>query len=183
MTRPGLLGTELSCAVGQTLAQRSRAELSLCGDAGRCVTLAPQLPTRGRDASPVLRLHRPCRGSSPWGPGVLSVPQTPCGSRLSTWVETPQVASSRAEGLPTAPALSLLQMGGMESVITGLADEFQLLHRHRELFTLLVVLATFLLSLFCVTNVSARASPDAVSGAPAANRAGHPPPPRTTHGL
>ncbi|XP_043345055.1 sodium-dependent dopamine transporter isoform X1 [Cervus elaphus] len=43
-------------------------------------------------------------------------------------------------------------MGGMESVITGLADEFQLLHRHRELFTLLVVLATFLLSLFCVTN-------------------------------
>ena len=37
-------------------------------------------------------------------------------------------------------------MGGMESVITGLADEFQLLHRHRELFTLLVVLATFLLS-------------------------------------
>lgn len=44
-------------------------------------------------------------------------------------------------------------MGGMESVITGLVDEFQLLHRHRELFTLFVVLATFLLSLFCVTNV------------------------------
>nr|XP_031298595.1 LOW QUALITY PROTEIN: sodium-dependent dopamine transporter [Camelus dromedarius] len=43
-------------------------------------------------------------------------------------------------------------MGGMESVITGLIDEFQLLHRHRELFTLFVVLATFLLSLFCVTN-------------------------------
>ncbi|KAB0393812.1 hypothetical protein E2I00_001245, partial [Balaenoptera physalus] len=43
-------------------------------------------------------------------------------------------------------------MGGMESVITGLIDEFQLLHRHRELFTLLIVLATFLLSLFCVTN-------------------------------
>ncbi|KAI5141725.1 sodium-dependent dopamine transporter isoform X1 [Manis pentadactyla] len=43
-------------------------------------------------------------------------------------------------------------MGGMESVITGLIDEFQLLHRHRELFTLAVVLATFLLSLFCVTN-------------------------------
>ncbi|XP_047585749.1 sodium-dependent dopamine transporter isoform X2 [Lutra lutra] len=43
-------------------------------------------------------------------------------------------------------------MGGMESVITGLVDEFQLLHRHRELFTLFVVLATFLLSLFCVTN-------------------------------
>ncbi|XP_066099418.1 sodium-dependent dopamine transporter isoform X1 [Saccopteryx bilineata] len=43
-------------------------------------------------------------------------------------------------------------MGGMESVITGLIDEFQLLHRHRELFTLFIVLATFLLSLFCVTN-------------------------------
>uniref|UniRef100_G3SRL3 Transporter n=1 Tax=Loxodonta africana TaxID=9785 RepID=G3SRL3_LOXAF len=43
-------------------------------------------------------------------------------------------------------------MGGMESVITGLTDEFQLLHRHRELFTLFIVLATFLLSLFCVTN-------------------------------
>lgn len=44
-------------------------------------------------------------------------------------------------------------MGGMESVITGLVDEFPLLHRHRELFTLGIVLATFLLSLFCVTNV------------------------------
>uniref|UniRef100_I3N4B5 Transporter n=1 Tax=Ictidomys tridecemlineatus TaxID=43179 RepID=I3N4B5_ICTTR len=43
-------------------------------------------------------------------------------------------------------------MGGMESVITGLVDEFPLLHRHRELFTLGIVLATFLLSLFCVTN-------------------------------
>ncbi|XP_016067651.1 PREDICTED: sodium-dependent dopamine transporter [Miniopterus natalensis] len=43
-------------------------------------------------------------------------------------------------------------MGGMESVITGLIDEFQLLHRHRELFTLFIVLLTFLLSLFCVTN-------------------------------
>lgn len=54
---------------------------------------------------------------------------------------------------PAAPLLCWLQMGGMESVITGLVDEFQLLHRHRELFTLFVVLATFLLSLFCVTNV------------------------------
>ncbi|XP_012869307.1 PREDICTED: sodium-dependent dopamine transporter [Dipodomys ordii] len=43
-------------------------------------------------------------------------------------------------------------MGGMESVITGLIDEFQLLHRHREVFTLGIVLATFLLSLLCVTN-------------------------------
>jgi hypothetical protein len=49
--------------------------------------------------------------------------------------------------------LCVLQMGGMESVITGLIDEFQLLHRHRELFTLGIVLATFLLSLLCVTNV------------------------------
>lgn len=52
--------------------------------------------------------------------------------------------------------LCVLQMGGMESVITGLVDEFQLLHRHRELFTLGIVLATFLLSLFCVTNVCTR---------------------------
>ncbi|XP_058148632.1 sodium-dependent dopamine transporter [Dasypus novemcinctus] len=43
-------------------------------------------------------------------------------------------------------------MGGMESVITGLTDEFQLLQRHRERFTLLIVLATFLLSLLCVTS-------------------------------
>ncbi|XP_007520620.1 sodium-dependent dopamine transporter [Erinaceus europaeus] len=43
-------------------------------------------------------------------------------------------------------------MGGMESVVTGLVDEFRLLRRHRELFTLLVVGATFLLSLLCVTN-------------------------------
>lgn len=51
------------------------------------------------------------------------------------------------------PVLCALQMGGMESVITGLVDEFRLLHRHRKLFTLFIVLATFLLSLFCVTNV------------------------------
>uniref|UniRef100_F7BDK0 Transporter n=2 Tax=Ornithorhynchus anatinus TaxID=9258 RepID=F7BDK0_ORNAN len=43
-------------------------------------------------------------------------------------------------------------MGGMESVITGLIDEFKFLHRHRELFTLFIVLSTFLISLFCVTN-------------------------------
>ncbi|TMS10637.1 Sodium-dependent dopamine transporter [Larimichthys crocea] len=46
----------------------------------------------------------------------------------------------------------LLQMGGMESVITGLIDEFKFLHKHRELFTLFIVVATFLISLFCVTN-------------------------------
>ncbi|XP_069075861.1 sodium-dependent dopamine transporter [Pleurodeles waltl] len=43
-------------------------------------------------------------------------------------------------------------MGGMESVITGMIDEFKFLHRHRELFTLFVVVSTFLISLFCVTN-------------------------------
>lgn len=48
----------------------------------------------------------------------------------------------------------VLQMGGMESVITGLIDEFKFLHKHRELFTLFIVVATFLISLFCVTNVS-----------------------------
>lgn len=48
----------------------------------------------------------------------------------------------------------LLQMGGMESVITGLIDEFKVLHKHRELFTLFIVVGTFLMSLFCVTNVS-----------------------------
>lgn len=47
-----------------------------------------------------------------------------------------------------------LQMGGMESVITGLIDEFKVLHKHRELFTLFIVVGTFLMSLFCVTNVS-----------------------------
>lgn len=64
------------------------------------MTLAPQLPTRGRD---VLRLQRPCRGSSPWGPGVLSVPQTPCGSRLSMWVETPVQGSSPCGGCSLPP--------------------------------------------------------------------------------
>lgn len=44
-------------------------------------------------------------------------------------------------------------MGGMESVITGLLDEFKFLHKHRELFTLFVVVSTFLISLICVTNV------------------------------
>ncbi|XP_031432787.2 sodium-dependent dopamine transporter [Clupea harengus] len=43
-------------------------------------------------------------------------------------------------------------MGGMESVITGLMDEFKFLHKHRELFTLFIVISTFLISLFCVTN-------------------------------
>lgn len=44
-------------------------------------------------------------------------------------------------------------MGGMEAVITGLADDFQILKRHRKLFTLGVTLSTFLLALFCITKV------------------------------
>ncbi|XP_048464625.1 sodium-dependent dopamine transporter-like [Rhincodon typus] len=43
-------------------------------------------------------------------------------------------------------------MGGMESVITGLIDEFKLLRNHREIFTLFIITITFLVSLFCVTN-------------------------------
>ncbi|GCC25466.1 hypothetical protein chiPu_0003876 [Chiloscyllium punctatum] len=43
-------------------------------------------------------------------------------------------------------------MGGMESVITGLIDEFKPLRNHREIFTLLIITITFLVSLFCVTN-------------------------------
>ncbi|MGH0151951.1 UNVERIFIED_CONTAM: hypothetical protein FKN15_033230 [Acipenser sinensis] len=43
-------------------------------------------------------------------------------------------------------------MGGMESVITGLIDEFKFLRNHRKLFTLFIVVLTFLISLFCVTN-------------------------------
>lgn len=39
-------------------------------------------------------------------------------------------------------------------MITGLIDEFKFLHKHRELFTLFIVVATFLISLFCVTNAS-----------------------------
>ncbi|XP_058384594.1 sodium-dependent noradrenaline transporter isoform X2 [Diceros bicornis minor] len=43
-------------------------------------------------------------------------------------------------------------MGGMEAVITGLADDFQVLKRHRKLFTLGVTFGTFLLALFCITK-------------------------------
>ncbi|KAM3828579.1 sodium-dependent noradrenaline transporter [Vipera latastei] len=43
-------------------------------------------------------------------------------------------------------------MGGMEAVITGLADDFEILKRNRKLFTLLVCISTFLLSLLCVSN-------------------------------
>uniref|UniRef100_A0A452T2K2 Transporter n=1 Tax=Ursus maritimus TaxID=29073 RepID=A0A452T2K2_URSMA len=43
-------------------------------------------------------------------------------------------------------------MGGMEAVITGLADDFQVLKRHRKLFTFAVTFGTFLLALFCITK-------------------------------
>ncbi|EAW82832.1 solute carrier family 6 member 2 [Homo sapiens] len=43
-------------------------------------------------------------------------------------------------------------MGGMEAVITGLADDFQVLKRHRKLFTFGVTFSTFLLALFCITK-------------------------------
>uniref|UniRef100_A0A671FNP7 Transporter n=1 Tax=Rhinolophus ferrumequinum TaxID=59479 RepID=A0A671FNP7_RHIFE len=43
-------------------------------------------------------------------------------------------------------------MGGMEAVITGLADDFQVLKRHRKLFTFGVSFGTFLLALFCITK-------------------------------
>ncbi|KFW75937.1 Sodium-dependent noradrenaline transporter, partial [Manacus vitellinus] len=43
-------------------------------------------------------------------------------------------------------------MGGMEAVITGLADDFHILKQHRKLFTFGVSFGTFLLALFCITN-------------------------------
>uniref|UniRef100_A0A8D2E2W2 Transporter n=1 Tax=Sciurus vulgaris TaxID=55149 RepID=A0A8D2E2W2_SCIVU len=43
-------------------------------------------------------------------------------------------------------------MGGMEAVITGLADDFQVLKRNRKLFTFGVTVGTFLLALFCITK-------------------------------
>uniref|UniRef100_A0A2K6FBM8 Solute carrier family 6 member 2 n=1 Tax=Propithecus coquereli TaxID=379532 RepID=A0A2K6FBM8_PROCO len=52
----------------------------------------------------------------------------------------------------TPPHLVPLQMGGMEAVITGLADDFQILKRHRKLFTFGVTFGTFLLALFCITK-------------------------------
>lgn len=72
------------------------------------------------------------------------------GSRWATWRQPYQ---AHARILVHVSVHVHPQMGGMESVITGLVDEFQLLHRHRELFTLAIVLGTFLLSLLCVTNV------------------------------
>ena len=92
------------------------------------------------------------------GPGVwMTTHHDDCTPELAapTRVHTPGVGrlKSRKRRLPHSTPVCWLQMGGMESVITGLIDEFQLLHRHRELFTLFIVLATFLLSLFCVTNV------------------------------
>ncbi|KAM5138043.1 sodium-dependent noradrenaline transporter [Mantella aurantiaca] len=43
-------------------------------------------------------------------------------------------------------------MGGMEAVITGLADDFSILKKHRKMFTFAIALITFLLALLCITN-------------------------------
>ncbi|XP_072279056.1 sodium-dependent noradrenaline transporter [Pyxicephalus adspersus] len=43
-------------------------------------------------------------------------------------------------------------MGGMEAVITGLADDIAIFKKNRKLFTFLVALITFLLALLCITN-------------------------------
>ncbi|RVE74797.1 hypothetical protein OJAV_G00025580 [Oryzias javanicus] len=43
-------------------------------------------------------------------------------------------------------------MGGMEAVITGLADDFKILKRNRKLFTFATAFGTFLFALLCVTN-------------------------------
>ena len=66
-----------------------------------------------------------------------------------------------AQGTPLpAPTLpGSPQMGGMEAVITGLADDFQVLKRHRKLFTFGVTFGTFLLALFCITKVRKGSGP------------------------
>ncbi|KAG7468321.1 hypothetical protein MATL_G00141710 [Megalops atlanticus] len=43
-------------------------------------------------------------------------------------------------------------MGGMEAVITGLTDDFQILKRNRKIFTFVTAFGTFLIALFCITN-------------------------------
>ncbi|KAG7250376.1 hypothetical protein CRUP_004439, partial [Coryphaenoides rupestris] len=45
-------------------------------------------------------------------------------------------------------------MGGMEAVITGLADDFKILKKHRKIFTFATAFGTFLFALLCITNVS-----------------------------
>ena len=54
------------------------------------------------------------------------------------------------------PSLCVHQMGGMEAVITGLTDDFKILKRNRKLFTFATAFGTFLVALFCITNVSIR---------------------------
>lgn len=51
-------------------------------------------------------------------------------------------------------SLCVLQMGGMEAVITGLSDDFKILKRNRKLFTFATAFGTFLIALLCITNVS-----------------------------
>ncbi|KAG7250375.1 hypothetical protein CRUP_004438, partial [Coryphaenoides rupestris] len=43
-------------------------------------------------------------------------------------------------------------MGGMEAVITGLADDFKILKKHRKIFTFATAFGTFLFALLCITN-------------------------------
>ncbi|XP_039618861.1 sodium-dependent noradrenaline transporter [Polypterus senegalus] len=43
-------------------------------------------------------------------------------------------------------------MGGMEAVITGLSDDFQILKRNRKLFTFATTLLTFLVAMLCITS-------------------------------
>lgn len=51
-------------------------------------------------------------------------------------------------------SVCVLQMGGMEAVITGLTDDFKILKRNRKLFTFATAFGTFLIALLCITNVS-----------------------------
>lgn len=90
-----------------------------------------------------------------WGEVLIS-PEWP-----GSWWETPGGPRApslrprrRAPFLPVPTLPGSLQMGGMEAIITGLADDFQVLKRHRKLFTFGVTFGTFLLALFCITKVS-----------------------------
>uniref|UniRef100_A0A4W3K5X0 Transporter n=1 Tax=Callorhinchus milii TaxID=7868 RepID=A0A4W3K5X0_CALMI len=47
---------------------------------------------------------------------------------------------------------SAVSASNVTRFITGLMDEFKFLRNHREIFTLFIIVTTFLVSLFCVTN-------------------------------
>lgn len=72
---------------------------------------------------------------------------------LRPWPWRPKELGPRPRATPAPHLPGSLQMGGMEAVITGLADDFQVLKRHRKLFTFGVAVGTFLLALFCITKV------------------------------